>query len=61
MAIGKKYSHESTECKSCGLCHQGCPYDCMFSSSHLLKKFNLILNLTILKIYLLKKLFLEKI
>ena len=38
MAIGNKYSFENTECKSCGLCHQGCPYDCMFSSIQLLEK-----------------------
>ena len=38
MALGNKYSLGNTECKSCGLCHQGCPYDCMFSSIQLLEK-----------------------
>ncbi len=56
MAIGKKYSHDNTECKSCGLCHQGCPYDCMFSSSHLLKKIQ-----SNSKLNYIKNLFIEKI
>ena len=49
MAIGKKYSHKNTECKSCGLCHQGCPYDCMFSSVQLLEKIKSDKNLSYIK------------
>lgn len=56
MAIGNKYSHEYTECKSCGLCHQGCPYDCMFSSVHLLQKIQ-----TKNKINYINNIFVEKI
>ena len=49
MAIGNKYSFENTECKSCGLCHQGCPYDCMFSSIQLLDKIQSNKNLKYIK------------
>lgn len=38
LAIGNYYSHEKLACQECGLCHQGCPFDCMYSSDHLLSK-----------------------
>jgi ferredoxin len=38
LAIGNNYSHEKLNCQECGLCHQGCPYDCMYSSDYLLNK-----------------------
>ena len=36
FAVSNKYSYENTNCKECGLCHYGCPYDCMFNSKILL-------------------------
>jgi len=38
LAIGDMYSHNQVTCQSCGLCHYGCPYDCMFNSNQLLNK-----------------------
>ena len=35
VAVGNLYSHNKNECQECGLCHYGCPYDCMFNSSQL--------------------------
>ena len=42
FAVSNKYSHKNTNCKECGLCHYGCPYDCMFNAKHLLN--NLIFD-----------------
>ena len=36
VAVGNFYSNNNVECQKCGLCHYGCPYDCMFNSSQLL-------------------------
>ena len=35
VAVGNYYSNNNVECQECGLCHYGCPYDCMFNSSQL--------------------------
>ena len=35
-AVSNKYSHENTQCQNCGLCHYGCPYECMFNAKNLL-------------------------
>ena len=35
-AVGNKYSQGNINCQECGLCHYGCPYDCMFSSEYVL-------------------------
>ena len=35
VAVGNFYSNNNIECQKCGLCHYGCPYDCMFNSSQL--------------------------
>lgn len=57
MAIGNKYSYQNVDCKSCGLCHKGCPYDCMFNANQLLdqliKQYNLnyFKNLFVQKIH----------
>jgi len=42
LAVGNYYSFNKVECQECGLCHYGCPYECMFNSSQLLEqiKFN---------------------
>ena len=46
VALGNYYSENNTECQECGLCHYGCPYDCMFNSSQLFEihKINKNLN-----------------
>lgn len=36
VAVGSFYSENKVECQECGLCHYGCPYDCMFNSTQLL-------------------------
>ncbi len=36
FAVSNKYSYQNTDCKECGLCHYGCPYDCMFNAKNLL-------------------------
>ena len=38
VAVGSLYSYNNVECQECGLCHFGCPYDCMFSSTQILDK-----------------------
>ena len=35
VAVGNYYSNNNVECQECGLCHYGCPYDCMFNASQL--------------------------
>jgi hypothetical protein len=35
VAVGNYYSNNNIQCQECGLCHYGCPYDCMFNSSQL--------------------------
>ena len=46
LAVGDMYSHNQVQCQSCGLCHYGCPYDCMFNSSQILKKISKNKNFT---------------
>jgi len=38
LAVSNKYSLNNVDCQECGLCHYGCPYDCMFNSKFLLEK-----------------------
>ena len=38
LAVGEFYSYKNLECQECGLCHYGCPYDCMFSANNLFDK-----------------------
>ena len=35
VAVGNYYSNNNVECQECGLCHYGCPYDCIFNASQL--------------------------
>jgi choline dehydrogenase-like flavoprotein len=46
LAIGNMYSYNQVQCQSCGLCHYGCPYDCMFNSSQILAKISQNKNFT---------------
>ena len=36
FAVSNKYSIDNVNCQSCGLCHYGCPYECMFNAKNLL-------------------------
>lgn len=36
FAVSNKYSFNKVNCQECGLCHYGCPYECMFNSKNLL-------------------------
>ena len=36
FAVSNKYSYNNTNCRECGLCHYGCPYECMFNAKNLL-------------------------
>ena len=62
VAVGNFYSVNNSECKECGLCHYGCPYECMFNSAQLFdklksnKNFNYIGNTFAEKIYYKKNL-----
>jgi choline dehydrogenase-like flavoprotein len=38
LAVSNKYSLNNMDCQECGLCHYGCPYDCMFNAKFLLDK-----------------------
>jgi len=38
VAVGSLYSLNNVECQECGLCHYGCPYDCMFNSTQILER-----------------------
>jgi len=36
FAVSNKYSFKKLNCQKCGLCHYGCPYECMFNAKNLL-------------------------
>ncbi len=36
FAVSNKYSFNKLNCQKCGLCHYGCPYECMFNAKNLL-------------------------
>lgn len=36
FAVSNKYSVNEVNCQECGLCHYGCPYECMFNAKNLL-------------------------
>ena len=36
FAVSNKYSYNKVNCQKCGLCHYGCPYECMFNAKNLL-------------------------
>lgn len=36
FAVSNKYSFKKLNCQECGLCHYGCPYECMFNAKNLL-------------------------
>jgi choline dehydrogenase-like flavoprotein len=38
LAVSNKYSLNKVDCQECGLCHYGCPYDCMFNAKFLLEE-----------------------
>jgi choline dehydrogenase-like flavoprotein len=38
LAVSNKYSFNKVDCQECGLCHYGCPYDCMFNAKFLLEE-----------------------
>ena len=58
VAVGNYYSNNNLECQECGLCHYGCPYECMFNSSQLLntiksnKNFLYLNNKALTKVFL---------
>ncbi len=41
FAVSNKYSYKNVQCQNCGLCHYGCPYECMFNAKNLL---NVLIN-----------------
>ena len=41
FAVSNKYSYKNVQCQNCGLCHYGCPYECMFNAKNL---FNVLIN-----------------
>ena len=49
VAVGNYYSYNNTKCQECGLCHYGCPYDCMFNSSQLFDRYQKNKNFTYIK------------
>ena len=52
VAVGNYYSNNNVECQECGLCHYGCPYDCMFNASQLfdILKSNKIFHILIINL-----------
>lgn len=55
VAVGNYYSYKNSECQECGLCHYGCPYDCMFNASQLFDLYKNNENLTYLNNKFVKK------
>lgn len=55
VAVGNFYSHNKLNCQECGLCHYGCPYDCMFSSSQLFDQYKKNKNFTYISNKFVKK------